>query len=216
MKSDFIRLDTAIIPSSDVEKKAIELSRFFSDQGETFFTLDKKDYLPHITLYSVEYPTENLQKIFNVLKDFASSHKNFDIDLPELVMDDSEGFPGIEIRVKKTKQLDDFHREVIDVLNPLREGHLREKYKNPEYVKKFPAKSRKLMSEILQKTGYARVLEVYKPHISIAAFSAEMKSGEVKMSSYEATKMNVNRIGLFTMGEWGTCNKLLKEFLIGD
>lgn len=208
----YVRLDIAIIPSREVAEAVIGLSEKLSGNGKPGFVLDGKDFIPHITCYSPEFPSRNKKKIFQRLSKLTSNLKKFEITFKGLKITEEDNYCGVVVSIAKDEKIDKLHRLIIKKLNPLREGHLREKYKDPEYIKKFPHAKRELMEKILLEVGYPRVLEAYRPHISIIAYQKDVTKKEIKLPKFNLKNMKVSEVGLFTMGEYGTCNKLIHKF----
>lgn len=212
LMDEYIRLNIAIIPSREVAEAVIGLSQNLADNGKPGFILDGKDFIPHITCYSPEFPSRNKKKILQRLSKLTDNLKKFDITFKGLIITKEDNNYGVEVSIAKDEKIDKLHRLVIRKLNPLREGHLREKYKDPEYIKKFPYAKRELMKKILLEVGYPRVLEAYRPHISIISYQKDVIRKEIKLPEFNLKNMEVSEVGLFTMGEYGTCNKLIHKF----
>ena len=145
----FIRLNIVIIPAKEVAENAIEISQRLSEIGETGFVLDRKSFHPHITCYSPEFPSKNIDRIVSKLERISEKFGKFQVVLEKLKVKSESNFFSVEIALKKNRKIDGLHRIIIERLNPLREGYLREKYKNPEYINKFPENRRKLMKKIM-------------------------------------------------------------------
>jgi 2'-5' RNA ligase len=61
--AEYIRLNIAIIPSREVAEAVIGLSEKLSGSGKPGFVLDGRDFIPHITCYSPEFPSRKKEKI---------------------------------------------------------------------------------------------------------------------------------------------------------
>jgi len=210
--SEHLRLNIAIIPPEKVAIAAIELSQELSKLGKASFILDRRNFHPHVTCYSPEFPVKNLGKIAARLEALAKEYRAFENKL--------EGFVptlvdpgGVEVKLKKLKEIDELHRKIVKELNPLREGHLREEYRRPDYPLNFPEDKRELMTKIMKEVGYPRVLDAYNPHLSITRFeNPEIAEKAIEKTEWKINSMRVEKIGIFTMGDYGTCKKLLNEF----
>ncbi|MCH7641024.1 2'-5' RNA ligase family protein [Patescibacteria group bacterium] len=210
--SEYLRLNIAIIPPEEVAIAAIKLSQELSKLGKASFILDGRDFHPHVTCYSPEFPVKNLDKIVARLETLAKEYRAFENKLEGFVPTPED--PGtVEVKLKKSKEIDELHRKIIKELNPLREGHLREKYRRPDFPLKFPEDRRELMTKIMKEVGYPRVLDAYGPHISIIRFeNPEIAEEAIEKTEWKINSMRVEKIGIFTMGDYGTCKKLLNEF----
>src|SRR3989344_6417882 len=192
----FVRLNVAVIPPKNVSDFAIEISKKFSRDLETEFALDGKEFNPHITCYPVEYPQRNLLKVSEYVESIAGEDRKFLVNLTGLEISQEGNAFSVGIAVVKNKEIDNLHRGIIEKLNPLREGHLREVYKNPNYIEKFPPDKREIMKKILSDVGYARVLDVYDPHISITQFKPEVKRSDIDIPEFAIRKMPVSALGI--------------------
>ena len=210
--SEYLRLNIAIIPLEEVAIAAIELSQELSKLGKASIILDGRDFHPHVTCYSPEFPTKNFNQIVELLSKLAEETKSFENKLDGFVPT-PEDTGTVEVKLKKSKEIDELHREIIKELDPLREGHLREKYRRPDFPLKFPEDRRELMTKIMKEVGYPRVLDAYGPHISIIRFeNPEIAEEAIEKTEWKINSMRVEKIGIFTMGDYGTCKKLLNEF----
>lgn len=62
MTNNFQRINIAVKIPKDISKEAIRLSNLISENNEAYFTLDGTSFIPHITLYSSEYPIKTLMR----------------------------------------------------------------------------------------------------------------------------------------------------------
>lgn len=210
--SKYIRLNIAIIPPQKVANAAIELSQELSKMGKVSFILDGRNFHPHVTCYSPEFPAKNLDKITARLEALSKEYRAFENQL-EGLKQTWEDPGGVEVKLQRSKHIDELHRKIIKELNPLREGRLREKYRHSDYPLKFPEERRELMTRMMIKVGYPRVLDAYNPHISITRFeNPKITEKSIEKAEWKINTMRVEKIGIFTMGDHGTCKKLLNEF----
>jgi len=208
MEDKFIRLNTVLMPPDEITSQAISLSRDLIKNYEVYFTLDGKNYHPHITLYSPEYPVKNLNKIFNVVESIASKFNKIHCHI--IKAKEIRGFISLEIEmIPEIKQL---HEELVSKLNPLREGHIMKKYISNH---KMDFSDEKV--ENIKKYGYPNSMFLYHPHLSIIRFKDEAKAREIiKTLEWPQKDFVVSNLGIYKMGEHGTCRELIKEFPFQD
>ncbi|MDO8579371.1 MAG: DUF1045 domain-containing protein, partial [bacterium] len=102
------------------------------------------------------------------------------------------------------------HEKIVSVLNPLREGRIRDKYK--EYHMEFNSEE----LENIEKYGYPGAMDLYNPHLTITRLKDENKAKEILSTiEWDISGFTVNKIGVYKMGEHGTCRELIKEFNLG-
>jgi 2'-5' RNA ligase len=202
------RFNIALIPNKELFEYAIKISNNLSKLGKYLFILDGKNYFPHITVYSPEFPKRNLNKIIKNVEKVSKNFKPFQIKFTECKFVDD--YAGID--VQSSKQIYSLHEKIIDCLNSLREGVLRDKYKNKDVLINF---TKKQINNI-EKYGYPDVKELYIPHLSLIRFGKNIPSVLEKKFRWDIQSSVVDKIGIFEMGDYGTCIRLVKEFELGN
>jgi len=205
---EFIRLNVVFKLPKSVAKKAISLSREISKNNEALFVLDGIRFHPHITIYSPEYPAKNLDKILQKVEEIVNKTKK-----PTLVFkktDAHKGFIGIEFNC--LTEIKKIHEMIVAELNPLREGHIREKYTNNDYkVGLVPEQQ-----ENIKKYGYPDSMSLYIPHLTIIRLKDESLAETIlKEVRWGIPEFTVNKIAVYKMGKHGTCRELVKETFLG-
>ena len=103
------------------------------------------------------------------------------------------------------------HERIVKILNPLREGHLKGKYEAPAYRMKLSQEKK----ENIAKYGYPGAMTLYHPHLSIIRLEEEFSAEKVAETiKWNAVEFIVDKLVVYTMGENGTCNKLVREFAL--
>ncbi len=162
MREEFIRLNIAIKLEQPLADKAINLSKQLSEKGKTIFVLDGKRFIPHMTIYSPEFPAKNLGQIYQKLSQITESGNSFELDFKGVSLE----FNTAVVDYGISDSMRRLHGEILEALNPLREGHLRPKYQKEEYLKT----KTDLEKENVEEFGYHSVGKLYSPHISIIRF----------------------------------------------
>jgi len=196
--------DVVIVPSDTVKKRAVQLSRSLKKHGG-LFVLNERLYSTHVSLYMAELPLKNLSEIRKVLKNIASNQKSFKLN-PILWHQSPDGY--IDVEYKKTKSLANLQRNIIKKLNPLREGLLREK----DITRLKTAKG--LEKHNIQKYGFRSVGRKFEPHLTLTKLKA-YKPEVTPRISHERMSFSSTEIGIFYLGEHGTCKKLVAKYKLG-
>jgi hypothetical protein len=205
-KSEYIRLNIALISPININQQAIKISRDIGSRFATSFILDNEIYHPHLTVYSPEFPSKNVDKIFAAIQFVIEKHQP--LTCQPIKINSHYGF--IDVEIELSKQIRDFHEEIVKTLNPLRENYLKDKYSqldnnnhsySPELVKN------------IKEYGHPRVLKTYRPHLTLTHLPDEQQALKVAKSlDWDMYPFIIGQVGVFTMGTLGTCRELLKKF----
>ena len=190
-----------ICPPPEISKKAIRISKKLKNK-KGLFVLDGKNYFPHITLYMTEFPLRNMTKVRKLLKQFAAKTKPFEINSSKY-RQNIDGY--IDVDYKRSKNINELQKKIVKLLNPLREGQMREKDKaRMSEMTKAEQKNLKLY-------GYRNVGDKFFPHLT---FSKLEKFDKSALSNIDKSNFSfkVDKIGFFYLGDYGTCRKLIEIF----
>lgn len=209
MSNDYQRINIAVKLPENIFREAIKLSREISKGNQAHFVLDGISFIPHITLYSPEYPSKNtdgvLEKVGRVIKDNSA----FIVHPIEIRF--HLGY--IDIAFKKTTEWLALHKSIVNKLNPFRENHLREKYSDSEELKQYSDQQQ----EYIKKYGYPEVFDSFTPHLTLSRLEDEKAAEKVTASlDFLFREFQVDTLAAFTMGKHGTCHGILKEWNLGD
>jgi 2'-5' RNA ligase len=191
----------AIIPPKEITNIAILLSKQLKRKSGRF-VLGQKKYVPHITLYMTEFPLSNVVRVRKQLRKLSKQNKP--LQLSSLgYRQNTDGF--VDMRYRKSPRVKDLQNKIIATLNSLRKGLLRGKdnQRMAEYSKR--AKNN------VVRFGYRSIGKDYYPHLTLTRLKNTNRSVITKTRkislSFTATK-----IGLFYLGEHGTCQKKVEYF----
>jgi 2'-5' RNA ligase len=206
---EYTRVNIAIRPPQGIEDRLIGLSRKISRQARAYFVLDGVNFHPHATLYSPEYPTKNLGRVLELTGRIARSFPKFQV-----------GFNGvqshwgfIDVEVGSSEEIKRLHELVVQKLDPLREGHIRNKYKRKEELRKFSKEQRKN----IRIYGYPDAMGLFRPHFTITRLTDEDKAKELaRRLSWPIKKTVIDKVLAFRMGQHGTCREIIREFSLTD
>jgi|SRR5579872_1234300 len=203
-----MRLNVAFIPPDQVLDQAVLLSRQIASENDAYFILNQRDYLGHITIYSPEYAEEQTDNVIKALEELSKSFQP--INFKFLKLASRQGYIGIEY--KRTSEIQDVHEKLVNTLNPLRQGLVRDKYKNQDYKMNFS----KEQIDNIEQYGYPDAMKLYKPHLTIT----RLKNEDVAKTITTGLNQNfedftVNKIGIYKMGEHGTATALISGVNLG-
>lgn len=202
MTDEFVRINIAFMPPADVAGEVARLSMEIGDKEESCFVIDNQNFYPHITIYGVEFPAHNLERVLSDVEELAKNLLAIQFKFKKVATE--EGYIGIEC--EGTEEIANTQKAIIEKLNSLREGHIREKDRKQNM--ELSERDRNI-----QKYGHPDIMSLYKPHVTIIRLQdkqvAQRVAAEIKWPTKEFT---LDRIGAFRMGPNGTCVELIKEF----
>ena len=202
--SSFLRLNIAFQPPKNIIEKAVGLSREINKDNEAFFVLDGIQFHPHITIYSPEYPEKNLDKVLEKIAGIARKTEKVNLILKGI----SSGQGFISVKFDYTPELKEIHEEIVLELNPLRGGHIREKYTADDYKMRLTSEQQ----ENIKEYGYPDSMNLYSPHLTIIRLKDELLAKTISREmKWDISEFTVDKIAIYKMGEHGTCKRLVKE-----
>lgn len=205
MADFYKRINIAIELPEHIITKTIALSNKISKTHQAYFVLDNINFVPHITLYSPEYPLKNISKVFektgNVVKKLSHFTTQFNYARSHL------GY--IDITLEKTGELINLHEKIVKELNSLRENHIREKYLDSKNLTQYS----KQQKQYIEKYGHSEVFDSFIPHITLTRLIDETIAQKVSNDlDFHFKKFPVTTIAAFEMGEHGTCIKQIMKW----
>lgn len=198
-------VDVVILPSSELAAKAIEASKLSAELG-SLFTLEVGKQYPHTSLYMLQLSDENLAAVKDKLANIA--HNNQLLHLTSSGYVQKLGFIDVEYEV--TSDLNKLQQQVIKAIQPLADG-MRDK------DKQRMLEARGLALQNFQKYGYKYVGELFRPHITFTRFPDEEDKPEAVQLLPDVMTFNGDfpRIGLYVMGDNGTCIREISSWQLG-
>lgn len=206
-KNGFVRLNTTLKPPPGVAEAVIVLSKDVDKEHTAFFVLDDKHFFPHVTVYSPEYPRREQAEVLSRVEKLAASTPK--LTLKYVHATSSQGYIGLQLA--STDSVRSLHEQLVEKLNPLRGGRLRDKYREDasDYHVRFSAKQK----ENIKNYGYPGAMALYRPHMTVIRLKNEQEAQKVaEKLSWVIGEMTFVQIGVYAMGEHGTCTKELAVF----
>ncbi len=198
-----IKRNIAVIFNEDVNDLFIKLSKQINRVVPSKVSLNMEDMIPHMTIYSTNFPKRNHEMIEANLEKIAQNTKPFHIRFTSKSVVAGTIFVSADI----SDELQAFHEKLIKVLNSLRDGLFNENELH------LPGTTKK-MKEYLRKYGMILVMDEFQPHVTVARPADYLRCEEAlnilpnKLDIF--TK--VDSISLVESGPNGTCRRILNTF----
>ena len=203
-----IPCDVVLLPNDELGQKAIYASQLLKTYN-SFFTLEIGKFYPHMSLYMLQLNEDDIRKIEVELSKISNDFHVFIAKATTYSLGEGFGVGYVDPEYEATVELHDLQQKVIEVINPLRSG-----MRESDIAKMQDATGIKL--ENLQKYGYPAIGKLFRPHITLTRLKehrAEVLDVLPEINTFDGT---FDRIGLFVMGENGTCIKKISEFSLSS
>lgn len=188
-----IPCDVVILPNDQLATKAIQASKTLEPYGNRF-TLEQGKYYPHSSLFMLQLKVSDLEQVKTALSKIAIENKKLSLTAKRYYQ--AEAY--IDVEYQRSTQIDDLQNTIVATLNPIRDG-MREKDK----ARMLEATG--LAYDNFKQYGYKYIGDLFRPHITFTRFEEQQPEAEKalpELSHYDGT---FTRIGLFEMGDNGTC-----------
>lgn len=191
----------------EFRKAALALANKIGMEKGAIFHIDDQNYFAHITIYSPEFPKHNTEKIVKEVEAFALRTKRFNLVATGLNAEDGD---SIVIDFERNKSIDALHETIVTLLNPLREGRIREKDAHAIKEGTYSSEQR----EMIERYGYRNVLGFYSPHLTLGELiDKEATERSVKqLESMKGAVAKIDKIGISEWGPNGTCTHIMYQF----
>ncbi|MBP6889435.1 MAG: hypothetical protein KBC83_03695 [Candidatus Moranbacteria bacterium] len=191
--------NVALIPSEAVGIQAIEMSRMLVDQGGVF-TLNSTNAYPHVSLYHVPLDPTKEEEVIEMLREALSHIQS--APLKQIGYRSSErGF--VSVGYEKDEYILELHRSMLQALAPLWVKEIIETAKEEALSKE--------QQESLEQYGWKAAEDLFDPHLTFSRLvqpNPEVVS-ELKPQNFSFVS---DLVGLFELGEHGTCTRCLAIF----
>lgn len=202
---DYKRYDIIVIPPPEIAEQAIALSQALAPLG-TFFVLDDELIHPHISLYHVPLEQSTLSDVTGALGRVARETAPFLLQQGTYYPDQ-----GVWVGVRYTadKGILDLHTALITATKEFRivEDDVRYKARWAE-LDHYQRKN-------LEDCGWADAYTRYSPHITFTKLREPRTDVLAHLPQREFSFL-VDHIGLYELGENGTCTRLVADFWLQD
>jgi len=194
-----------ILPPDEIAQKAISISKLFQNK-KALFTLNDKNHFAHITLYMVELPLKNVPEVITELKKIASETRSLELTKDKY----RQSFRGyLDVGFKKTHEVSALQKTIIEKINPFREGLLK-----PSDQGMMSGMDKAELNN-LKNYGSGFIFDQWTPHITFTKLEDTDKTAfeNIKEEDFSFT---VDKIGLFYLGDYGTCREKVAQFDLKD
>ena len=195
-----IPCDVVIRPNPLLADMAIATSQKFQ-QFDSLFTLEEGKRYPHASLYMLQLKIEDIATVEQLLAEIAAQFSPLQLEAHRY--DHTTGF--IDVEYAATPELVELQNKVIAALNPIRDG-LREKDKPRMEA------ATGLKRENFEKYGYPYVGELFRPHMTLSRLKADNPDALNILGKPSEFNGAFMKLGLFEMGDNGTCIRKINEF----
>lgn len=138
------------------DKTISEAKKYLKDKYRNKYD----DPNPHVNFLIMAMPEGNNEKVDKILQNYFSKIGDISFELGGLHFEEKEAFFSLPILNDQVMKI---HKDLIELLNPIRNGFIRERDKERIDSKKTD----KVGEEYIYKYGYLRVLDRFTPHITI-------------------------------------------------
>ena len=199
------RYDIVIIPPQEIAEQAIALSQALQPLG-TFFVLDGQQFHPHLSLYHIPLEETSPASVTAALEKLAAMIEPFTLTQDTYYPDQGV---WIGVRYVADKPVLDLHTNVIDATKEYRviEDDTRYKARWSEMSQKE--------RENLKACGWAHAYTLYSPHLTFTRLRQPYADVLAHLPQREFS-FRVDHIGLYELGENGTCVRLIADFWLGE
>ncbi|MCA9347949.1 DUF1045 domain-containing protein [Candidatus Saccharibacteria bacterium] len=197
--------DIVLLPSLELENKVIEASKA-TNKYDSFFTLEIGRFYPHMSIYMFQLNDSDIPKVEEVLTKIAKDTGAINATATTYSLGTGFGVGYVDPEYKVTEELSNLQDNVVEVVNPIRAG-----MRESDVRKMQDAQGLKL--ENLQKYGYPAIGDLFRPHITLTRLK-EHNPKVLELLPQDASTFSgeFDRLGLFEMGENGTCIRKIAEF----
>lgn len=192
--------DVVILPSNELAEKAIAASSLFAPYG-SLFTLEVGKYFPHASLYMLQLKPTDIDQVQELLSGIVREFRSLELKAERFY----QAQCYVDVEYEKSGQLVQLQQKVVAALNPIRDG-MREK------DKARMAEATGLALDNFEQYGYKYVGELFRPHITFTRLSEEITDFETVLPNFSSFNGTFTKIGLFEMGDNGTCIRKIAEF----
>ncbi len=216
-----LEVNIALIPDPSLLERLARASALVARFHPAIVQLDGTDArlstAPHLTLYQAAFPYDNLPTVTERLATIAKEERPYQLASTGLAYNAAEG--SLEVGKEVTDGLVALQNKVITATNPLREGLLIERDPGGNVVAGV-ACAEGILGQNIWRTGYAEVGDPRKgglfrphdtlnwlvPHTALSTDTEEWRLREIELGgTYQA-------LGIFIMGQYGTCPQRLAAF----
>ncbi len=199
-----VDLNVVILPDERTTGVLLDWSERIASRFPTAYVLDRTNTLPHLSIYSAQYPARNQMGIEGAVGRIAQDRKPFDVQLSGF-----SAFSGfVFYDAVKDAAMNNIHESLVEGLNPLREGHISKTQRQLTNLSEA-------QKEAIEDYGYVGVKELYKPHISVTKMLDPQQTDEaIALLPRQDLIFSVRQIAIAPVADYGTCLEPTNKFIL--
>lgn len=197
-------LNIAILPSDEVTRQAITMSKKIAEEVSSRFILNSNTLIPHITVYQAQYPSKNVDNLKSIARNLSLEQELFEITLDAITVS-HETF--LFWNCEKSLILKNLQKKAVELANPLREGLIPISLADVGGLSKGDRYDVKHFGALL-------IGPRYKPHITITRLNKEGDAEKaIKiLSGYKKLSFKPKELILGYLGDHGTVTRIVGNF----
>jgi hypothetical protein len=206
-------LNLALIPETELASRHISFSKEMAGRYRPVIQLNgvtpRVAFAPHLTIYQVPIPLQDLAEMRDALHDVASKAQPLSVGATEYGSNENEG--SFEVRYEAPARLMELQDDTIAVVNPLRGDLLLERDPAGRLLSERIEESG-TAGDNIRRTGFDAVGDpeqggLFNPHVTLNWFepgtSVELNAEEwPSLSHFDGS---FTALGIFLLGPYGTC-----------
>ena len=198
-KESTTELNIVLLPDDATSQTLVTWSERVAHRYPTVFKLNQTDKLPHLSLYSAKYPSENQDQIEEQVRTIAASTSPVDIILQGFSI--FSGFLFYD--ALKSDKLLKLHEQLVSALNPLREGLISDTQRQLTNLTDEQQKA-------IEIYGYVSVGRLYMPHVTVTKMvNPQVAKQAIALLPKETHIFQAKEIAIAPFASHGTCPKPL-------
>jgi 2'-5' RNA ligase len=215
-------LNLALIPEKELANRCISFSKQMAGQYRPVIQLSgvtpRVAFAPHITLYQVPIPVQDLPEMQAALLEIAANTETFSLEATEFGANADEG--SFEVRYDAPSRLMELQDDTIAAVNPLRGSLLLERDPAGRPLSERIDESG-TAGDNIRRTGFDAAGDpaeggLFHPHVTLNWFepgtSVEMNGADwPPLSQFNGSFV---ALGIFVLGPCGTCAQRLRALTL--
>lgn len=206
MNLEMIEINIALVPSNYRQSNIfIDTSSSLKNKGG-LFSLGTDKNIPHITLYTLAQKKDNLHLVISAINSL-DLEKRKALWCEACAFSFGRGFSKgyVDIEFHKTHELSDLQSEVVNVLNPIRDGMRKSDSDAISWSE----------GEILDNLniyGYIPLGSRFRPHTTLTRFINDVDSKVLSADNISDFSHEFGYVALCVAGENGVCERIIESF----
>jgi len=199
-----IPCNIVLLPSDELAQKAVAASSVLQPLG-SLIALSNTGPFPHLSLYMTQLKEADLERVKDILVEIAAQTAVFSLTADCYFQ--AEGY--LDPNYESVDRLATLQITVVDTINPIRDGM------RAKDVAKLEAATG-IARQNLQQYGYKNIGELFRPHMTIGRMKAAEAVDTAALPPVADFSGRFVKLGLFEMGDNGTCTRKIAEFALAS